>query len=742
MACRAALMAVLPPVGSAIALQPQTSSFRAFGADESFSMEGIMKPDAETECQDARVGSTCYDAVAWLRSEIFKKHPSWYPGYTSETSAEDVQDMLYGLGKASCPRPCFASAPRAPTAAELRQPKFDCRDTVQGDLCYEGLSWLRSVGFGLHPDWYPGLTANSSTPTIQSELHRTGRADCPRPCALTEQQEAAATAAEMSGAAPESVDDVAREKVEQATEKPEKPEEHAQDEGDDCMDAKPETQCYNDVAFGVAGGVKMHHALYDGLKESSSFKDIQEFLYLNNRSGCTKPCPGSHVPLDELAKNPEGLRTKKRVEDMSIEEMGKYLSGQWDGYVAKVFTTDNQGSSTFAKRVHDPTTTVVPEEAMPLPLVDNQAQARDEARAQAAAAEAVPDAAPGAAAAATAQDAAAPAAPAAAAPLRRRRAAPAAAAPEVRRPPLRAPAAAAPAAAAPDEAPSGPGSVREWLVVSTQKWLVFRLSRALLSSKFCVDRYAMAQGCRRGVVSGAASGALELGPVGRMRRPQRQRGSVPLAVCRRPPQEDDLQESDLAPSTDAAREVLACLRDMAREATAETFGDLRLQCEGVLAQKLPETGMQQAALKKESVRYFVWTQRHVEKLKAQARKEELAAMAKEEEAKAKEEEEEREKEEQRKQAEKMYVDEPMPDVGSDGLVMAPAGIDPKQLAGTEETKEEAEQRIRKQVLEELMPATTAAAHEETEEEMRRRIKAEVIRDLEMKANAAAAEGGK
>lgn len=77
--------------------------------------------------------------------------------------------------------------------------------------------------------------------------------------------------------------------------------------------------------------------MYEGLTEHSSFEKVQDFMWHNNRHGCPKPCPRKQVDITEFAKHPELLTYKKRVADMSIDEMTRYISGEWDGHVAKTF---------------------------------------------------------------------------------------------------------------------------------------------------------------------------------------------------------------------------------------------------------------------------------------------------------------------------------------------------------------------------------------------------------------------
>ncbi|CAK0856372.1 unnamed protein product [Prorocentrum cordatum] len=499
MACRTALVTVLPSVCSAIWYKPYAS---ADGVSES--MESALRPTVEADCQVAKEGSLCYTSIQWLLSSGFNENPTWYPGYSSESSPEEVQDMLYGLEKASCPRPCFAKVapPSEDDATAASMPKFDCRDTTEGDLCYSSIAWLREAGFQLYPDWYPSLSVSSSTSAIQAELHRKGKSDCAWPCALEEERQQA----KMEAGA---VKDSSKYAVQKDASRPDKETEilssTTQPEEDtlvdhDCRDAQPNTQCYNDVAYALAEGIRLHEALYEGLTQASHFKQIQEHLYLNNRSGCTRPCPEQQLDIRELVDLPEGLRELKRVEDMNFKELTAYLNGDWDGYVAKQFHPKMEITSTFEKRLYDPVTTTILEESLPLPMIDTNLQ-RDGSR---GALEANSD--------------------------------------------------------------SSSDQMAAEAVTST--------TGPLLEE----------------VTSTAPDTALEVS-------------------------EDGFLVEKVVPTTDAARRVMECLRNLSRQLNPDNFAYLRAECEDVMARELPSTGGQRGALQTESMRYFVWALRHVEEMK-------------------------------------------------------------------------------------------------------------------------------
>jgi hypothetical protein len=620
MARRAALTAVLPSICSSLHTVRDIPTFVARGVSlldgigESMESDLMPVPADETDCQVAKEGTDCYRAVTFLRREGFTKHPNWYPGYTSETPFEEVQDMLHGLEKSNCPKPCLPKVPLTLARAEVIEPTFDCRDTVEGDLCYSSIAWLKDVGFELHPSWYPNFEKSSTVPTIQAELHRHGKADCPRPCALTNEE----------GAAAQEVANLAPQNIVEATAQPEENARHA----DDCMDAQPGQQCYNAVAYGIAEGIKKHPALYEGLTEASNFKQVQEEFYLKNKFSCKRPCPQQKVGLDELADHPEKFREKKRVEDMSTAELTAYLSGDWDGYVAKLFRSQEfQVTSTLEERKYDSaTTTIMPDEAMPLPLVDAESWLVGEKAANATE--------PEKAATETALD-------------------------DVE--------------AANNTVPDAASNVTEEMADARPP---------------------------------VTPGGQEASNVSPQRHDDAEREAGPFPT------------EEVVPETGAALEVLECLRKLS-DVTPGTFDDLKAECERVMVDKLPDAGAQRSALAKEGMRFFIWAQRRVDELRAKQR----AIEAQEAVSGA-----------QNVSHDDGVVDEPMPEVDAEGQdeTAGPKPTDAEPQPIVSETAEQMEQRLWRQLTEELkVQTTTVSPHRETEAEMRERIRAEVMRELTM-----------
>jgi len=251
-------------------------------------------------------------------------------------------------------------------------PTVDCHDAVEGDWCSHSINWLREKGLGRHPEWYPTLQPSSSNSWIQAELHRKGKSDCPMPCgdaeAEEEKQEKKTEAMESMLAPEQDADQITQD--EQGEE--------------DCRNAQPDTACYTAVTFGLAGGIRSHPDMFKGLTVGSDFKQIQESLYLQNRNGCERPCAEKHKSYKSFVKDANnydssGFREKKRIEDMSTEELSKYLDGKWDGFAVKKYKLSFNGevTSTFQKRSGAEgeflLTTTPHEEKESLPLISPEA---------------------------------------------------------------------------------------------------------------------------------------------------------------------------------------------------------------------------------------------------------------------------------------------------------------------------------------------------------------------------------
>ncbi|CAE7507570.1 Sema5b [Symbiodinium pilosum] len=56
-----------------------------------------------------------------------------------------------------------------------------CQDVRSGD-CLVDVVWAKNEGIRGHPDWYPGLSPESSMADFQCQLYKANPAKCPKPC--------------------------------------------------------------------------------------------------------------------------------------------------------------------------------------------------------------------------------------------------------------------------------------------------------------------------------------------------------------------------------------------------------------------------------------------------------------------------------------------------------------------------------------------------------------------------------
>merc|ERR1719323_2262408 len=108
-------------------------------------------------------GELCYQEVDWAMTHGIHSHPEWYPGLSPNASRLEFQNFL--SQKYSCPPACGL-----------------CHTAVAGEDCYIGVMWAKRHGIMLFPDWYPGLTEDSSLHEFQAHLHRERHHNCPMPC--------------------------------------------------------------------------------------------------------------------------------------------------------------------------------------------------------------------------------------------------------------------------------------------------------------------------------------------------------------------------------------------------------------------------------------------------------------------------------------------------------------------------------------------------------------------------------
>lgn len=121
------------------------------------------------------------------------------PAPARGSSAGASADLAAGDECAAAGTDCALSAlqrraqrrhqPRAQLAspsllADFNGASSSCHTAIPGDVCYDEVMWARNEGMVNHPDWYPGLTPQSTIIDIQELVHSRTPSKCPRPCGL------------------------------------------------------------------------------------------------------------------------------------------------------------------------------------------------------------------------------------------------------------------------------------------------------------------------------------------------------------------------------------------------------------------------------------------------------------------------------------------------------------------------------------------------------------------------------
>merc|ERR1712050_642576 len=70
----------------------------------------------------------------------------------------------------------------APSTSTTEAPSEACRTAVRGEECHGHVEWAMQHGITLHPEWYPGLTGNSTFEEFQAHLHTIDHGNCSEPC--------------------------------------------------------------------------------------------------------------------------------------------------------------------------------------------------------------------------------------------------------------------------------------------------------------------------------------------------------------------------------------------------------------------------------------------------------------------------------------------------------------------------------------------------------------------------------
>lgn len=169
----------------------------------------------------------CYAGVLWLKSDGLRAHPDWYPNLSASWST--FEEIQFELyKKRECP---LAPCPRV------------CGIPVSGDACQSAVNFAINEGIYSHPEWYPGLSSFSTRAEFHNHEYRAG-VNCLAPlCPVA------------------------------------------------CSTSTAGEACFGNVEWVMSEGILKNPEWYPMLNSSSTFEDVQSFLYQRgvNDGVCSSP---------------------------------------------------------------------------------------------------------------------------------------------------------------------------------------------------------------------------------------------------------------------------------------------------------------------------------------------------------------------------------------------------------------------------------------------------------------------
>jgi hypothetical protein len=140
---------------------PQTTTARVVTTVEATTSVTI------DECMVPEIGDDCYNEVIKEMYQI-REDASGYKGLGLNiwSSFEEVQDFLHGASEqGSCGKSCA------------------CQTALAGSKCYDSIAYVINDGIRHHPEWYEGMSPDSTPEEFQSHLSKwVSQANCSRPC--------------------------------------------------------------------------------------------------------------------------------------------------------------------------------------------------------------------------------------------------------------------------------------------------------------------------------------------------------------------------------------------------------------------------------------------------------------------------------------------------------------------------------------------------------------------------------
>lgn len=218
---------------------------------------------AAMKCHTAQPSENCHSDVMFIKKKFLKEHPDWYRGLTETSSFKDIQAYLNRQkdrkGDPRCPWPCDYVV--TTSAAPDSDREGHCHDAKSGEDCYSHIKYtLKQVG--PHPDWYGGLSPDSSFKDVQAYLHRQKASVCPLPCGRLEDEKEA----------------------KKADDKP-------------CQTAVRGEACWDAVHWVLHTGYKKHPEWFKGITAKSTPEEVQNYLAGRNGSHCERRACHCHTAI-------------------------------------------------------------------------------------------------------------------------------------------------------------------------------------------------------------------------------------------------------------------------------------------------------------------------------------------------------------------------------------------------------------------------------------------------------------
>mmetsp|Transcript_26385 Transcript_26385/g.48515 ORF Transcript_26385/g.48515 Transcript_26385/m.48515 type:complete len:1069 (-) Transcript_26385:53-3259(-) len=193
--------------------------------------------------------------------------PCQQPRAVLDTSNLDGDYRLYVFVRDAAMQEAYASIPLRVCKT---LPCAWCQDTMANE-CRDAIQWAQTTGIDQHPEWYAGLTCNSSLVEWRSVFQQLGHGNCQQPCATQ------VSLQDVTGTCgPEGLSTT----ITTTTTTP----------LDGCRTADPRDECYGHLTWAMSTGINDNPEWYPGLSPHSTIEEFQLVLHQGGHGNCQMPC--------------------------------------------------------------------------------------------------------------------------------------------------------------------------------------------------------------------------------------------------------------------------------------------------------------------------------------------------------------------------------------------------------------------------------------------------------------------